>query len=1708
MEVVLGPGDQARAAGAEGAASVASLRGRRRSPQQHTRTRPFGGTGGDSAIIMQELRHRVQNLERQLADRERDGRSTDPSFTPSPGSEEEDSHRSRQRRTSASRTEAESTREESPIIRRRNDRIIYSRGRPTRRTARGNEDREGRSERTRQPVIMGVTPFHRSILEVRLPKHFDKPTDMRYDGTQDPLEHLTAFEARMNLEGVGDEVRCRAFPVTLAGPAIRWFNGLPQGSIYNFSDISRAFLAQFTTQIAKAKHPINLLGVTQRQGEPTRSLCLTNGLLNENFRKHLTTKPVWTMHEIQTVAKEYINDEEVSRVVAANKRQFGYGQARQSGGDGERAKEKAREETSNKAPRPFPRVGKFTNYTPLTLPIVEVYQQIAEKGILPKPRPLKDRTGGNKNLYCDYHKGYGHQTQDCFDLKDALEQAIREGKLAAFSHLIREPRRRYRDQDEEGKTRSAKRRQEPEDRDHGLTVINVVTAKNAAPKSRSAHKKDAKVLAISSPPVQSTKRPPSISFGPEDQWFSDAPENPPMVITARVGTGLVKRILVDTGADSNIMFRNVFDALGLKDADLTTHQHGVIGLGDHFIKPDGVISLPISVGQMQGRRSAMAEFVILRDSTAYNIILGRKTINDSEAIINTKLLVMKFVTDDGSVGTIRGDLETAVACDNASLSLRKKSKEAFGVFLADLDARVEEKPRPEPEGDLEKFTIGDEGEKFTFVNKNLPHELKEPLIEMIRANRDLFAWTPADMPGIDPKVISHHLAVKPEARPVAQRRRKMSAERAEEVAKQTAGLLEAGFIREVDYSTWLSNVVLVKKHNGRWRMCVDYSDLNKACPQRLLPPPQHRCTRRRRGGIPVPEFHGRLLRIFHDLIGKTVEVYVDDILAKTTRPDDLLNDLANVFASLRQHGMRLNPLKCAFAMEAGKFLGFMITQRGVEANPEKCQAILQMKSPGCIKDVQRLAGRLTSLSRFLGASATKALPFFNLMKKGMAFEWTPACEEAFQHFKEILAAPPVLGKPRDGEPLYLYLAITSEALAAVLVREDGKAQQPVYFISRALQGAELRYSKLEKLALALLTSSRRLKQYFQSHQVVVRTDQGIRQVLQKPDLAGRMMTWSIELSQYDIRYEPRQAIKAQAMADFLVEVTGDPSEDIGTRWKLHVDGASNQTFGGAGIILESPIGVVYEQSIRFEFPISNNQAEYEALIGGLTLAAEVGARRLEICSDSQVVTSQVNGSYQAKDPLLLKYLEKVKSLSQKFEEVTVHHVPRERNTRADLLSKLASTKPGEGNRSLIQGMTREPAIALHMTTLSSSWLDPITNFLEHGQVPGDEKDAAKLRREAAKYAVIQGQLFRKGLSQPLLKCLRPDQTDYVLKEVHEGCCGHHIGGKALARKLIQAGYYWPSMMTDSKEFVKKCVKCQQNANFAKAPASELSLLTASRPFAQWGVDLLGPFPVGPGQVKYLIVAIDYYTKWIEAEPLASISSANCRKFMWRQVITRFGIPEVVISDNGTQFTDKKFTEFLSGLGVRQRFSSVEHPQTNGQVESANKVILSGLKKRLDNKKGAWADELAAVLWSYRTTEQSSTKETPFRLTYGVDAVIPVEIGEPSPRLLLKGVEETVEKDLIDEAREMAHLTETALKQRVALRYNTKVLKREFEPNDLVLRRNDIGLPTPGEGKLAANWEGPYRIKKVMGKGAFKLERLDGKEVPRTWNADNLRRFYS
>nr|KYP34029.1 Pro-Pol polyprotein [Cajanus cajan] len=291
----------------------------------------------------------------------------------------------------------------------------------------------------------------------------------------------------------------------------------------------------------------------------------------------------------------------------------------------------------------------------------------------------------------------------------------------------------------------------------------------------------------------------------------------------------------------------------------------------------------------------------------------------------------------------------------------------------------------------------------------------------------------------------------------------------------------------------------------------------------------------------------------------------------------------------------------------------------------------------------------------------------------------------------------------------------------------------------------------------------------------------------------------------------------------------------------------------------------------------------------------------------------------------------------------------------------------------------------------------ITNYIVNVSEPVDPIEAKKIRTQAARYSVVAGELYRRGFSTPLLKCIDQQQADYVLREIHEGICGSHSGARTLTAKVLRAGYYWPTLKTDCAEYVKKCKQCQQHGNLIHASTEQLHAVNAPWPFALWGIDILGPFPLTKGQCKFLVVAVDYFTKWIEAEPLATITSANIQKFVWKNIITRFGIPYAIISDNGLQFTDKKFNNFLENLGIQHQFTSVEHPQSNGQAEAANKVVLTELKKRLGMAKGAWAEELPKVLWAYRCTPQSCTKETPFRLAYGTDAMIPVEVGEPSFR---------------------------------------------------------------------------------------------------------------
>ena len=417
------------------------------------------------------------------------------------------------------------------------------------------------------------------------------------------------------------------------------------------------------------------------------------------------------------------------------------------------------------------------------------------------------------------------------------------------------------------------------------------------------------------------------------------------------------------------------------------------------------------------------------------------------------------------------------------------------------------------------------------------------------------------MPGIDPSIIVHRLSVSPLFSPIQQKKRVFAQERDKAIAEEVRKLLELDFIREVYYLNWLANVVMVKKTNGKWRICVDFTDLNKAFPENSYPLPridtlvdstarhlllsfmdtfsdynQIKTKEANQGKTSFVTSQGlfcykvmpfglknvratyqRLInKMLVHQIGRNVQVYVDDMLVKSLCEDDHLDDLRETFNTLRSYKLKLNPNKCAFRVTAGKFLGFMVSQRGIEVNPEKIWAIMELEPLRTIKEVQSLNGKIVALNRFTSKATDKCLPFFRTLRK--SFEWMDECQKAFKDSKKYLSSPSLLSPSKLGEELYLYLAISQAAVSAALVRKEDGSQRPVYFISPAFRGAEERYPQMEKLVFALVTAARKLKPYFQAHTIIVLIDRPLRRAMSSPEASGRMALWIVELSEFDIQY--------------------------------------------------------------------------------------------------------------------------------------------------------------------------------------------------------------------------------------------------------------------------------------------------------------------------------------------------------------------------------------------------------------------------------------------------------------------------------------------------------------------------------------------------------------------------------------------------------------
>eukprot|EP00253_Pinus_taeda_P016277 PITA_16277 len=386
--------------------------------------------------------------------------------------------------------------------------------------------------------------------------------------------------------------------------------------------------------------------------------------------------------------------------------------------------------------------------------------------------------------------------------------------------------------------------------------------------------------------------------------------------------------------------------------------------------------------------------------------------------------------------------------------------------------------------------------------------------------------------------------------------------------------------------------------------------------------------------------------------------------------------------------------------------------------------------------------------------------------------------------------------------------------------------------------------------------------------------------------------------------------------------------------------------------------------------------------------------------------------------------------------------------------------------------------------LSSPWYAEILYVLQHlSSPPGMPRNRSRtLKFKAAKFYTLDSTLFWKDLGGMLLNCLVEEKAKRVVEDFHRGDCGGHLFWKTTTNKILRAGYYWPSLFSDVYKAVKNCHECQMFEGKQKLQPLPLKI-EVSAPFQQWGLDFIGEIhPASSGQHRWILTATDYFTKWIEAIPTRQATNAVIISFLETNILSRFGCPSKLITDNAAVFKSKRMIEFCYKYNISLGHSIACHPQGNGLAESSNKSLVNIIKKLLEISKKGWHKKLINALWADRVSQKKSIGMSPFELVYGTDTVFPTSLAVLVVKLLQEaGSEEDLMQRRINQ---MIHLQQTReevfqntckLQERIKKIYDRKAKANIFQLDEVVLRWDARHEDKGKHGKFENLWKGPYKI---------------------------------
>uniref|UniRef100_A0A2N9G962 Uncharacterized protein n=1 Tax=Fagus sylvatica TaxID=28930 RepID=A0A2N9G962_FAGSY len=1064
----------------------------------------------------------------------------------------------------------------------------------------------------------------------------------------------------------------------------------------------------------------------------------------------------------------------------------------------------------------------------------------------------------------------------------------------------------------------------------------------------------------------------AITFTDEDMEVQYPDHRRPLYLSAVVKDVQVRRALVDTGSCLNLIPLSTLQAANVPQQKIQGSPMEVTGFGGMTEHTMGHVQLVLKVGPIV----ALTRFHVVNAETPYHVLLGRPWLHKHKLGVihlpsmcqgetqwqtnphsckflapstRLKLILLKQALYDDLASTGEPSIEGNVklnlgvhhnACvsnspmDALSIAYEENSGKVVVDQLQSTAMSSEEVTVDHAQSTTESMAINSERPavdqtESTAMNSK---EAAEDQTEYRPGDHDVFAWDYHEMPGIDPGLVAHSLNVEPGTRPVVQPMRTFHTE------------VEAQITQEDEFP--LPNMdLLIDSAAGHamFSFMDGFSGYNQI---RMSTRDAEKTAFR----TPIGNFYYTVMpfglknagatyqrtmtAMFHDMMHKEIEDYVDDIVVKSKKREDHLRILRKVFDRCRLYKLKMNPLKCAFGVSAGKFLGFLVHNRGIDVDPAKASAIATMKAPTSHKELKSFLGRLSYIRRFIPGLAAVTAVFTPLMKKGVPFVWSTACQQAFEKIQLIMTKLPTVCAPVPGRPLRLYLASNSEAIGGLVAQEDEDGtEKPIYYNMKPTSPG---WSIAHEMGI------KHLRVIGDSNLIICQTKGEFS--LKEPSLAlYRALAQKLE-EKFDT-FEISHAMRCENRYADALATLGSQVSFEGSKVDVTIDKRS------------MPI----TDLLREKFKEQNLDAEDWRIPIKAKLMSPEGVADLKVLKDYVLIAGDL---YRRLPGGVLARCVNLQEAAKKLIEV---------HEKCCELQRWGKPLP----------QTPAPGSTQHLS--SSDWRTPFLEYLIENILPQTSQAAIRIKKLATRYFVEGGILFRKGFHGDPLRCLSLAESQTVMKEAHSGECGEHQGKKRLYQLLLTLGYYWPTMKKDTADFVKSCHTCQLQANLIHTHPTSLQNMATPWPFHTWGLDLIGPINPSSGGYIWILVATEYFSKWVEAIPLRKATGAAVANFIREHIITSTADPHPII---------------LKEMDKRRL---------------TNRMLLRILSKMVFDYGKGWSSHLADTLWAYRGSTKIATGFTPFSLVYGTDAISPTELLVPSPRIL-HGMDLEADADICAEAR--------------------------------------------------------------------------------------------